>query len=230
MEKFSYLNRPNLEYIESLYQTFRESPETVEEEWRLFFQGVEFAQNLSAQSGLSEKELDVFRLINAYRDYGHFEANLNPLATGTKSFPELSLHHFNLTEKDLDSKFAIGGIVGKPNGSLRDILAHLRSCYCRTIAVQFADAMPSVRAWFINEFEKNGEKFKLSSDEKKVVFNQLAKVESFEKFLHTRYVAKKRFSIEGGEACEQEDGVEGLLLDLRAPVPGRRQPPVALKC
>ena len=200
MEKFSYLNRPNLEFIEGLYENFRANPETVDAEWRLFFQGVEFAQNLSTQSGLSEKELDVFRLINAYRDYGHFEANLNPLASGTKSFPELSLHNFNLTEKDLDSKFAIGEIVGKPGATLRDILAHLRSCYCRTIAIQVADAMPTVRNWFINEFEKNSETFKLTPEEKKQVFEQLAKTESFEKFLHTRYVGKKRFSVEGTDA------------------------------
>lgn len=200
MEKFSYLNRPNLEFIEGLYQNFRQNPESIDGEWRLFFEGVEFAQNLSSQSGLSEKELDVFRLINAYRDYGYFEANLNPLATGTKSFPELSLHHFNLTEKDLDSKFEIGAMIGKPSATLRDILAHLRNCYCRTIAVQVADAMPTVRNWFIDEFEKSGETFKLSNEEKKTVFEQLAKTESFEKFLHTRYVAKKRFSIEGCDA------------------------------
>ena len=155
---------------------------------------------MSAQSGLSKKELDVFRLINAYRDYGHFEANLNPLANGTKSFPELSLHHFNLVETDLDSKFEIGAIVGRPMATLRDIITHLRNVYCRTLAVQVADAMPTVRNWFINEFEKNGEEFKLSPEEKKAIFLQLAKTESFEKFLHTRYVGKKRFSIEGSDA------------------------------
>jgi 2-oxoglutarate dehydrogenase E1 component len=200
VEKFSYLARPNLEYIEGLYQSFRENPETIEPEWKLFFQGVEFAQNLSTQTGLSLKELDVFRLINAFRDYGYFEANLNPLAGGTKSFPELSLLNFNLTDADLDSKFEVGGIIGKPNATLRDIVAHLRSCYCRTIGVQVADAMPTVRNWFISEFEKNGETFQLGSEEKRQIFLQIAKAESFEKFLHTRYVGKKRFSIEGCDA------------------------------
>ena len=199
-EKFSYLNRPNLEYIEGLYQNFRANPESIDSEWRLFFQGVEFAQNLSTQAGLSKKELDVFRLINAYRDYGHFEANLNPLASGTKSFPELSLLNFNLAEADLDTEFEIGAIVGKPGAKLRDLVAYLRSCYCRTISVQVADAMPTVRTWFINEFEQGQEAFKLTAEEKKEIFLQLAKTESFEKFLHTRYVGKKRFSIEGTDA------------------------------
>lgn len=200
MEKFSHLNRPNLEYIEGLYQDFRANPESIDEDWRLFFQGVDFAQNLSAKAGLSSKELDVFRLINSYRDYGYFEANLNPLSSGTKSFPELSAHNFNLTETDLDSKFEIGAIVGKPGATLREIIAHLKECYCRTISVQVAEAMPAVRNWFINEFEKSASTFQLSSEEKKAIFYQLAKTESFEKFLHTRYVGKKRFSIEGTDA------------------------------
>ena len=199
-QQFSYMGRPNLEFIESLYQNFRSNPESVDPEWRLFFQGVDFSQNLSTQAGLSSKELDVFRLINAFRDYGHFEANLNPLASGTKSFPELSIHNFHLTDADLDTKFEIGSIIGRPNATLRDIIAHLRSCYCRTIGIQVAEAMPTVRNWFITEFERNVENFKLSDVEKKEVFFQLAKTESFEKFVHTRYVGKKRFSIEGLDA------------------------------
>jgi 2-oxoglutarate dehydrogenase E1 component len=202
LEKHTYLNRSNLEYVDGLYQSYRQSPESVSPEWRLFFDGVDFAQNLSlpSEAGLSAKELDVFRLINAFRDYGHFEANLNPLAGGTKSFPELSPLNFNLTEKDLDLKFQIGAIIGKADATLRDIIAHLRQVYCQTLTVQAAESMPTVRNWFITEFEKNGEAFKLSSEDKKAIFAQLCKTEAFEKFLHTRYVGKKRFSIEGCDA------------------------------
>ena len=204
LDKFSYLNRPNLEFIEGLYQTFRANPDAIDPEWRMFFQGVDFAQNLSAgaahEAGLSQKELDVFRLINAFRDYGHFEANLNPLAGGTKSFPELSLLNFNLGDADLDSRFEIGAIVGLPGAPLREIIAHLRACYCRTISVQVNDAMPTVRNWFIKEFENKTTTWTVSAEEKKEIFLQLAKIESLEKFLHTRYVGKKRFSIEGTDA------------------------------
>ncbi|MES2856572.1 MAG: 2-oxoglutarate dehydrogenase E1 component, partial [Bdellovibrionota bacterium] len=197
MENFSYLNQSNLAYIEGLYQNFRTNPESIQGEWRLFFQGVEFAKELSTESGLSLKELDVFRLINAFRDYGHFEANLNPLAGGAKSFPELSLHNFNLVDADLDAKFEVGSLIGKKGATLREILAHLRSCYCRTLAVQVAESMPTVRNWFITEFEQGGETWNLSPEQKKRIFEQIAKTESFEKFLHTRYVGKKRFSVEG---------------------------------
>ncbi|MES2964519.1 MAG: 2-oxoglutarate dehydrogenase E1 component [Bdellovibrionota bacterium] len=197
MEKLSYASRANLDFIEGLYQNYKTNPENVDPQWQKFFEGVEFAKELSAESGLSLKELDVFRLINAYRDYGHFEANLNPLAGGTKSFPELSFQNFNLSEADLDQKFEVGGLIGKKGSSLRDIIAHLRSSYCRTISVQVQESMPTVRNWFIKEFENGTEAWVLSAEEKKKLFEIVAKTESFEKFLHTRYVGKKRFSVEG---------------------------------
>lgn len=200
MEKLTYANRSNLDYIEGLYQNFRSNPESIGHEWRQFFEGVEFAQNLSRETGLSLKELDVFRLINAYRDYGHFEANLNPLAGGTKSFPELSLLNFNLSDADLDTSFEVGSVIGKPKATLREIIAHLRDVYCRTLTVQVAEAMPTVRNWFINEFENNTTQFQLNAEEKKEVFGHLCRTEAFEKFLHTRYVGKKRFSVEGTDA------------------------------
>ena len=197
----TYATRSNLEYIEGLYQDFRNDPNSVSNEWSMFFQGVEFAKDLTTQSGLSSKELDVFRLINEYRDYGHFEANLNPLATGQKSYSELQLSKFNLGEGDFDTKFEMGAIIGKPGATLREILTHLRDSYCRTITCQVSDAEPSVRNWFINEFEKNSSNWSLTNEEKKTVFTQIVRAESFEKFLHTRYVGKKRFSIEGCDAA-----------------------------
>ncbi len=198
MEKHSYLSRPNLEYIEELYSRFLKDPEAVGSEWRLFFEGVEFAQSLGGGS-VSSQELDVYNLISAYRAYGHFEANLNPLSDATKSFPELSFTNFNLKDEDLDKTFSVGAIVGKPNAKLKDIIQHLRDSYCRTLSVQASDAMPTVRDWFHGEFERKTGEFQVPPDEKKEIFRQLARTEAFEKFLHTRYVGKKRFSVEGGD-------------------------------
>lgn len=200
MEKFSYLNRSNLEYVETLYQNFRRDPESIGPEWRMFFDGVEFAQNLTATEGLSSKEFDVFRLINAYRDYGHFGANLNPLAQGTKSYSDLTLNKYNLSDADLDTTFQIGALVGKPNSKLREILQHLRDSYCGTITVQARESASTIRDWFIDEFEGKRQAFQLSSDVRKQIFQQLVNTEAFERFLHTRYVGKKRFSIEGCDA------------------------------
>ena len=190
--------RANLEYIESLYQSFQQNPDSVTPDWRKFFEGVEFASDGSF--GLSEKELDVYHLISAYRSYGHLEASLDPLTNTPTPSDQLSLTRYNLNEVDLDKKFQIGGIVNKPNATLREIVQHLRQVYCGKISIQVAEALPEVRNWFIKEFETEGPLFKLTAEEKKTAFASITKAESLEKFIHTRYVGTKRFSIEGGDS------------------------------
>jgi 2-oxoglutarate dehydrogenase E1 component len=187
-----------MEYIEDLYLQYKANPQNVAADWKRFFEGVEFAQDGSL--GLSEKELDVYHLIVAYRDYGHFEADTDPLTNTPHPSEELALKKFNLTESDLEKTFQIGAIIGKPNATLKEIIAHLRACYCGKLTVQVAEALPEVQNWFIREFEQNRTQFKLSATEKKNIFESLTRTESLEKFLHTRYVGQKRFSIEGGDA------------------------------
>ncbi len=190
--------RANLEYIESLYQSFQQNPDSVTPDWRKFFEGVDFASDGSF--GLSEKELDVYHLISAYRNYGHLEASLDPLTNTPTPSDQLSLTRYKLSDADLDKKFQIGGIVNKPNSTLREIVQHLRQVYCGKISIQAAEALPEVRNWFIKEFETEGPLFKLTADEKKGAFASVTRAESLEKFIHTRYVGTKRFSIEGGDA------------------------------
>lgn len=192
------MNHMNLEYIESLYTQYKSSPESVGMDWKRFFEGFEFAQNGSF--GLSEKELDVYNLINAYRNYGHFEADTDPLTNTVAPSDQLRLAKFNLTEADLTKKFQIGSMIGKPNATLNEIMTLLRSVYCGKLTVQCAEALPDVRNWFLNEFEKNTSQFKLTNEDKKEILASVTNAESLEKFIHTRYVGTKRFSIEGGDA------------------------------
>ena len=190
--------RENLDYIEGLYRQFQQNPEAVTMEWQRFFQGVEFASDQGV--GLSSKELDVYHLITAYRNYGHFEADLDPLSNTPTHSEQLSLARYSLSDSDLDTHFQIGAIIGKKDASLREIISHLRATYCGKLTVQVAEALPEVRNWFIQKFEQGKADFVLSPDEKKNLFHSLTRVESLEKFIHTRYVGTKRFSIEGGDA------------------------------
>lgn len=192
------MNHMNLEYIESLYTQFKSSPESVGLDWKRFFEGFEFAQDGSF--GLSEKELDVYHLISAYRNYGHFEADLDPLTNTVAPSDQLRLSKFNLTEADLNHKFQISSMIGKPNATLNEIINHLRSVYCGKLTIQCAEALPDVRNWFLNEFEKNSSQFKLTNEDKKEILSSVTNAESLEKFIHTRYVGTKRFSVEGGDA------------------------------
>lgn len=218
----SSIPRENADYIEQLYQQFKTNPSSVNPDWRIFFEGVDFgsarpvpvpkgfgatngssasgATSSLATSGLNEKELDVYHLITAYRNYGHFEADLDPLTNTPAPSDQLALSRFGLTNSDLETRFQIGSIIGKPNAPLKEIIAHLRACYCGQLTVQCAEALPEVRNWFIKEFEQNRESYKLTPEQKKKIMASLTKTEALEKFIHSRYVGAKRFSVEGADA------------------------------
>lgn len=191
----SGINVSNLEYIEQLYADFKVKPEALAAEWRSFFEGVEFAQ--SGSFGMSDKELSVYQLIQAYRANGHLEADLNPLYA-PQANEALALKTFNLADKDLTAKFQIGSLVGKNNATLAEIITHLKKTYCGKISLQAADAAPSEIKWLTQEFEVPA--FQLSVDEKKNTLTALTKAESLERFVHSRYVGTKRFSVEGADS------------------------------
>ena len=194
-----YLNRGNLDYIESLFQQYRENPDQTPSEWKMFFNGVELAKNFSS---LPEKELAVFQLISAYRNDGHLKAKLDPLQlTQNNNSKHTALSTFGLDQKDLNKSFHISSILGMKTGeSLQNILDFMEKTYCGTISLQVGGCQPEIREWFFNEFEGRGELFQLSADQKKNIFYELARTEALEKFLHSRFVGAKRFSIEGGDA------------------------------
>jgi 2-oxoglutarate dehydrogenase E1 component len=225
LERISSLNRSNLEYIETLYQSFLDNPEALEPQWRLFFEGVEFAQKLPGQTGFSEKELGVYNLIEHYRNYGHLKAKLDPLGLSQPDTESFNLARFGLSDADLEQTFAVGHLLGLSGGAgkLRDIIAFLENTYCQTLTAQLAECPQPIRDWFRAEFEKNGSSLAFNPEDRREIFKQLARTESLEKFIHTRYVGTKRFSIEGGDALIPmlEQGVKkGTQLGLEEMVIG----------
>lgn len=199
MEKFTYLSAQNVGYIEDLFHTFLQNPQAVDPDWRMFFEGIEFAKKLgSGSQALGAKELKVYDLIRAYRQYGHMKAKLDPLGLRERTFPELELRVFGLDEKDLNAVFEIGSVLGLKNAKLKDIVDHLERVYCGSITVDYADCYPDVQRWIVKEFEQSS--FTLTPEEKRETLKTLTKGEALEKFIHTRFVGAKRFSIEGGDA------------------------------
>ena len=189
-----YLNRSNLDYIESLFQDYREKPHQIAPEWKMFFSGVELARHFPS---FSEKEMATLQLIHTYREEGHLSAQLDPLKL--KAPQKIALSSFGLTEQDLNKKFQVSRLLGMKAGALlSDMIAFLEKSYCGTLSLQAEGVHNTAKEWLFHEFENKT--FMLSPEQKKNIFYELARTEVLEKFLHSRFPGAKRFSIEGGDA------------------------------
>src|SRR5690606_13097725 len=140
MDNFSFLNAAHSQYFADLYDQYVENPDAVEPSWRAFFQGFDFGSNgtVSQQplEGVSEEQLihlenefKVIRLIGGYRKRGHLFTLTNPVRDRRKYEPTLALENFGLSEKNLDTVFKAGEIIGLGAVSLRDIIARLDAVY-----------------------------------------------------------------------------------------------------
>jgi 2-oxoglutarate decarboxylase len=150
---------------------------------------------------LADKQVAVQKLINAYRVRGHLIANLNPLAhTFQRVHAELDPATYGLTIWDLDREFPTGGLGGKRRMRLGDILGLLRDAYCRTVGIEYRHIQdPEQKRWIGARVE--GVKTTLDTDEQRLILNRLNAAEAFERFLHTKYIGHKRFSLEGAESA-----------------------------
>ena len=186
------ISRDSLEYTEELYKRYLENPEQVDASWRWFFQGVRFAGSLQTVSPEEmAKELEIYRLIRAYRDHGHLKAKLDPLGLWERrGFPE-----FSLTQEDRDREFFVTKHILGRKMPLKEVLHFLEERYCGSLALRVGGSSPKVREWFFKEWEQSLSP--LSQEEKKEAFSQVVQVEVLEQFLNRKFQGKKRFSMEG---------------------------------
>ena len=216
----------NAAYIEDLYEQYLVSPDSVGPKWKAWFDGFQGREAgdvphspviaavaeagrqaargvVAAQPGASdERERNVGRLITAYRSRGHLGAQLDPLALSPPmNPPDLGLDFHSLSERDLDSEFSTGGVAGQPRMKLRDLLARLKATYAGPIGAEFMH-IPEVeqRQWLYQRLELAGGDYNLSTDTRKRVLERLTAAEGLERYLHTKYVGQKRFSLEGGDS------------------------------
>jgi 2-oxoglutarate dehydrogenase E1 component len=221
MTRFSYLKSADAGWIDETYARYLKDPNSVDPSWKYLFEGIELGRELAdpphkqtqegspvaqaasaATSGSSEeilKELQVLKLIEAYRSRGFLESHLNPLGDAPSRHPSLSLGYFGLNESDLPQKFYASRALGWTEaGSLQEILDHLRRAYGSTLACEVTHILEEAeRQWLIQKIESPRPARSVQSQ--KNILKRLSEVEALEKFLHTRYVAQKRFSIEGGD-------------------------------
>ncbi len=156
------------------------------------------------QAASGEKQAAVSRLIQVYSLRGHQIAQIDPLGLQERRVPGvLKLDYLGLTESDMDSEFFTGGLAGMGNErmKLRDILVLLKSIYCGKIGAEFAHISKArERLWLRKRFEQGAASNTLSDAERITILERLTAAEGIERYLHTRYVGQKRFSLEGGES------------------------------
>lgn len=201
MDNYSYLTNATPQFLENLYNDFKKDSTQVDPEFRKFFEGFDFATlNFSGKQGsFSADEFKVYNLITAYRNKGHLIAQTNPIKPRKNRNANLELEHFGLSDKDLDKKFSIGAEIGLPNGTLKDIIARLTQLYCGSIGFETGYVRVKEEIEFFRKIEQAATLFKYPVNKKEHILRKLNKAVLFEKFLGTKYIGEKRFSLEGGE-------------------------------
>jgi len=205
MNKFSYIGNADPKYIDSLYKKFLDNPNSLDEEWKKFFEGFEFARKSLIESGTEvdphrRKEVNVLNLINGYRSRGHFFTRTNPVRERRKYTPTLDIENFGLSKEDLDVEFHAGNEIGIGAASLKKIIEHLQQTYCHSIGAEYLFIRQPERVeWLQKRMESTRNTPQFSKDEKLHILKKLTQAVVFESFLHTKYVGQKRFALSGGE-------------------------------
>ncbi len=204
VKRHNYINPSNLEYLDHLKEAYDKDPESLEPSWKHFFDGIEFGKGFDAApvEALSKSFLEskVALLISAYRNAGHLIADTNPLFNPSEDHPLLAPSRFGLSDKNLNETFDAGHVLGLQHATLAEIILRLKETYCRSIGAEYTHLEnQEARDWITLKMERDYMRSKVKVEDKKKLLKRLSMAEGFETFLHTRYVAQKRFSLEGSE-------------------------------
>src|SRR5450830_1496708 len=157
----------------------------------------------SADAEMGRKRVAATQLIAGYRDMGSRYANLDPLQRQERpTIPELEPSFYGFSDSDMDIVFNISNTYfGGETASLRDLLQSLRDTYCRSIGAEFTYISdPTVVRGIQERLEPTRALPQFSTEKKKHILDRLTAAEGLERYLHTKYVGQKRFSLEGGES------------------------------
>jgi 2-oxoglutarate dehydrogenase E1 component len=221
----SHLYGGNAPYVEAWYEAWLENPEDVPEQWCKYFEsmpssdtpetghikiGKQFRNlqrsiNRDTASGIEftdHKQAGVSRLVNSYRIRGHEMAKLDPLGQAHHApVADLELGFHDLDSSDLEQAFDTGSLAAPDRMKLKNILALCQRVYCKSIGVEYMHIVDTAkRDWLRSRLEGSQGFYDVSDDECKRILQMLTAAEGLEKYLHTRYVGQKRFSLEGGDS------------------------------
>ncbi|MFN0316916.1 MAG: 2-oxoglutarate dehydrogenase E1 component [Burkholderiales bacterium] len=221
----SYLFGGNAPFVEELYEAFLEDPASVTPQWRQYFEQLQqqpgardvahapivesFVQITKKPryaggppvASVDRKQVSVIQLVAEYRFRGVRLAQLDPLKRQEPPhIAELEPAYYDLTEADMDRVFNTGSLIGPEQATLREIIKGMRETYCGTLGVEYMYLSDrSEKRWIQERLEPIRAKPSFSADQKRMILDRLTAAEGLERYLHTRYVGQKRFSLEGGD-------------------------------
>jgi len=229
MDKFSYIANAHVSYIDELYSSFKSDPESIDQSWKEFFEGFDFAltnygddENAASSNGKAAapakngalatpgtimdmeqlpKEIKVRALIHAYRSRAHLRSKTNPVRERRDRKALIDPQDFGLGQEDMNTDFQAGNEIGIGKAKLSKILDSLKSIYEGSVGFEYLYIRdPEMLDWFKTKVEKEALAFNPTHEEKKRILSKLNQAVVFENFLHTKYLGQKRFSLEGGES------------------------------
>jgi len=221
----SHLSGLNAAYVEQLYEAFLDDPDAVPEYWQGAFRELldgagddtrhrriaghfealaRQSQTAVLPAGAAEgaRQAGVLRLINAYRVRGHQRARLDPLGLSERpDVPDLEPGFHGLEQADLDTEFHTGSLAAPDTLKLAEIISICRQTYCGSVGVEYMHITDTAqRRWLQQRLERTRGRYALPDDDRRRLLDKLGAAEGLEKYLHSRYVGQKRFSLEGGES------------------------------
>ena len=228
MKNPTFATRWNADLIDQNYEIWLREPDRLDREWNAFFEGFELAGNghdsnrspltkapgarpfpkalqspaaeVSANLRRQQKQACTIGAIYAYRSIGHTQAQFNPLVHEAPSNPRLSLERLGFGPEDFDDTYHTGNYLSGVEMTVGELLSNLYATYCGPIGVEYLHIQETrKRRWLQARIEPNLNVYNFSRQRKFRILDKVMEAEIFEKFLHTRYVGQKRFSLEGGE-------------------------------
>lgn len=246
LRESSFLAGANSNYLELLYEEYLKNPESIDSIWQETFSELpqvngtdketihsevkQYFSELSKQNKRSQvsqptdaeherKQIKVLQLISAYRFRGHQLANLDPLSMRNQpDAGDFSLEQYGLSEHDNEIVFNTGTFWGSKNLKLKDLVAALKSTYCGSIGYEYMHVTDTKeKRWIQAHIEGINPSEKINHFQKTRLLKLLTAAEGLERYLHTKYVGQKRFSLEGGESLIpvvneliQRSGIQGV--------------------
>jgi 2-oxoglutarate dehydrogenase E1 component len=222
MNHSNVASRWNADLIDQNYETWLTSPESLDSEWRAFFEGFNLGlsettpdevtnegrdegsdiKSVSPSQADSDatKQARAIGLIYAYRSIGHTIAEINPLTKEKPVNPRLTLQRLGFDESDLNRIFHTGNYLGGLEMKLSELIERLEKTYCRSVGVEYIHIQETPkRRWIQAHIEPECFEPSFSKEKKKMILKTILEAETFENFLQNRYLGQKRFSLEGGE-------------------------------